>query len=255
MIAPAFLDANGRRIAHVTHQGRSPHVVFLTGFRSDMEGSKALALEARCNERGRAFTRFDYSGHGRSSGRFEEGCVGEWAADAIAVVDAATSGPVVLVGSSMGGWMMLLVARARLTRVRGLVGIASAPDFTEDLIWQAATPAQRTALLEHGVHYEPSDYDDAPTPITLRLVEEGRAHLVMRDTLPISCPMHLIHGQRDPDVPWETSMRLAAHVASDDVTVELVKDGEHRLSRDADIARILAAVDRMADLVAAADEG
>ncbi len=247
MTEPAFVEANGRRLAHITHPGHAPHVVFLAGFSSDMEGSKALALEAHCVARGLGFTRFDYSGHGRSSGDFEEGTVGAWVEDAIAVVEQATSGPLLLVGSSMGGWMMLLVARARPERVQAMVGIAPAPDFTEDLIWNVATSAQKAALIDQGVHYEPSEYSEEPTPITLRLIEDGRHHLVFRDPLAISCPMHLIHGQKDPDVPWETSLRLAAHVATDDVTIELIKDGEHRLSRETDIARILRAVDRLAD--------
>lgn len=243
---PAFVEAEGRRVAHVTHPGAAPHVVFLPGFRSDMEGSKALAVEAHARARGLGVTRLDYSGHGRSSGRFEDGTIGAWKADALAVVDRATAGPLVLVGSSMGGWMMLLVARARPERVAGCVGIAAAPDFTEDLIWAVATPAQRAELTERGVHYAPSAYDEAPTPITLTLVEEGRDHLVMRAPLELTCPMHLLHGQRDPDVPWETALRLAAHVAGEDVTVELIKDGEHRLSRERDVARLLAAVDRIA---------
>lgn len=249
MSTRAFLEANGRRLAHVTHGGTAPHVVFLTGFRSDMEGSKALAIEQACTARGQAFTRFDYSGHGLSSGRFEDGTIGDWAQDAIAVVDRVTDGPLVLVGSSMGGWIALLAAKARRDRVAGLVGIAAAPDFTEDLIWNVATPAQRQALIEQGVHLEPSPYSEEPTPITMKLVEEGRLQLVLRTPLDLACPIHLIHGQRDPDVPWETALRLAAHVASDDVTVELVKDGEHRLSRDADIARILRAVEQMSAAV------
>jgi len=244
--ATAFVEVDGRRIAHVTHDGAAPHLVFLPGFRSDMEGSKALAVEAHARERGRGVTRLDYSGHGRSSGRFEDCTIGAWVDDAVAVLDRATRGPVVLVGSSMGGWIMLLVARARAARVAGCVGIAAAPDFTEDLIWARATPEQRAELIDRGVHYEPSDYDDEPTPITLGLVEEGRAHLVLRTPLALTCPFHLLHGQRDPDVPWQTALTLAAHVASEDVTVELIKDGEHRLSRERDIARLLAAVDRVA---------
>jgi pimeloyl-ACP methyl ester carboxylesterase len=243
---PAFLDAHGRRIAHVTHAGAAPHVVFLPGFRSDMEGSKALAVEAHARARGLGVTRLDYSGHGRSSGRFEEGTIGAWADDALAVVDQATRGPLVLVGSSMGGWIMLLVAAARPDRVAGCVGIAAAPDFTEDLIWAVASTEQRAALLDRGVHYEPSAYDEEPTPITRALIEDGRRHLVLREPLDVTCPMHLLHGQRDPDVPWETALRLAAHVASEDVTIELIKDGEHRLSREGDVARLLAAVDRIA---------
>ncbi len=249
MTEPAFLDVHGQRLAYRRTPGRGPEVVFLTGFRSDMEGSKALALEAHCRARGRAFTRFDYAGHGRSSGRFADGCIGDWAADALAVVDRVTEGPLVLVGSSMGGWIMTLVARERPDRVAGLVGIAAAPDFTEDLIWSVATPAQREALERDGVHYEPSAYAEEPTPITLKLVEDGRRHLVLRTALAISCPMHLIHGQKDPDVPWTTALALAAHVAAEDVTVELVKDGEHRLSRETDVARILHAVDRLAGAV------
>ena len=244
--AAAFVEVDGRRIAHVTHPGAAPHLVFLPGFRSDMEGSKALAVEAHACGRGLGVTRLDYSGHGRSSGRFEDGTIGAWVDDAVAVLDRATAGPVVLVGSSMGGWIMLLVARARPERVAGCVGIAAAPDFTEDLIWGRATPEQRAELIDRGVHYEPSDYDDEPTPITLRLVEEGRAHLVLRDPLALGCPFHLLHGQRDADVPWRTALTLAAHVDSEDVTVELIKDGEHRLARARDIARLLAAVDRVA---------
>lgn len=246
MSEPAFVDVDGRRIAHVTRPGAAPHLVFLPGFRSDMEGSKALAVEAHARRRGFGCTRLDYSGHGRSSGRFEDGTIGAWSADALGVIDRATEGPLLLVGSSMGGWMMLLLARARPERVAGCVGIAAAPDFTEDLIWAKATDAQRQALLVDGVHHEPSDYGDEPTPITLALVEEGRRHLVLREPLDISCSMHLLHGQRDPDVPWTTALRLAEHVAGEDVTIELVKDGEHRLSRETDVARILAAIDRLA---------
>jgi pimeloyl-ACP methyl ester carboxylesterase len=245
MTDPLWLETPAGRLAYRPTPGAGPTVVFLPGFRSDMEGSKALELEAHCAARGRAFLRFDYTGHGRSSGRFEEGCIGDWARDALAVVDRVTEGPLVLVGSSMGGWIMLLVARARPERLHGLVGIAAAPDFTEDLIWTVMTEAQREQLRRDGVHYEPSAYAEAPTPITWKLVEDGKSHLVLRAPLAISCPVHLLHGQKDPDVPWQTALTLAAHLDGEDVTIELIKDGEHRLSRPQDLARIQAAVDRI----------
>jgi pimeloyl-ACP methyl ester carboxylesterase len=229
------------------HQGSGayPAVVFCGGFASDMTGTKATLLAHHCQASGRAFTRFDYSGHGQSSGRFEEGTIGSWAADALAIVDRVTEGPLVLVGSSMGGWIMLLVARARPERVAGLVGIASAPDFTADLIEPALTAEQQGALARDGLFLLPSAYDEAPTPITRRLLEDGHQHLLLRAPIAIDRPTHLIHGQRDPDVPWQTSLRLAEQLEADNVTIELIKDGDHRLSRPQDLARITAAVDRI----------
>jgi pimeloyl-ACP methyl ester carboxylesterase len=224
--------------------GQAPTVMFLTGFRSDMTGGKALHLERHCAATGRAFLRFDYRGHGASEGRFEEGCIGDWREDALAVLDQASEGPMVLVGSSMGGWIMLLVALARPDRVKGLVGIAAAPDFTEDLIRPALSPEQRDLLARGDVLLAPSAYGE-PTPITGRLLEDGARHLVLRRPLPIRCPVHLLHGQQDPDVPWQTSLRLAACLESTAVTVELVKDGDHRLSREDDLRRLAAAVDRV----------
>lgn len=217
---------------------RTPGVVFLGGFKSDMTGSKALALERVCAERGQAFLRFDYHGHGVSSGRFEDGTIGRWAEDALAAIDSLTEGPQVLVGSSMGGWIMLLAALARPDRIAGLVGIAAAPDFTERLMWQAFPEAVRTAIERDGVYHAPSDYDEEPTPITRRLIEEGRRHLLMDGPIAIRCPVRLIHGAADPDVPYQLSLDLMDALESTDVTVTLVKGGGHRLSAPADLDRL-----------------
>ena len=207
---------------------------------SDMTGQKALAIEATAARRGQAFLRFDYTGHGASSGRFEDGTIGRWVEDAVAVLDAVTQGPQILVGSSMGGWIMLRVALARPARVAGLIGIAPAPDFTETLMWRRFSPEVRATLTRDGVYYEPSDYGEEPTPITLRLIEDGRRHLVMDDKIPIRCPVRLIHGLADPDVPWKLSMALAERLESNDVEVTLVKGGGHRLSEPVDLARLTA---------------
>jgi pimeloyl-ACP methyl ester carboxylesterase len=242
---PGFLRlARGRRLAYRRLAGAAPGVLFCGGYTSDMTGTKATALERFCRGQGRACTRFDYSGHGASSGEFAEGTIGAWAEDALAVLDRATAGPVVLVGSSMGGWIMLLVALARPERVRGLIGVAAAPDFTEDLLLPRAAPEQRRALAEQGYWMQPSAYGE-PYPVTRRLIEEARAHLVLRAPIPIRCPVHLLHGQRDPDVPWQTALRLAERLESEEVTVELVKAGDHRLSSEPDLARIEAAIQRL----------
>ena len=245
----------GRELAFVHHAGSQPGVMFCGGFKSDMTGSKALALEAFCRERGRAFTRFDYRGHGASSGAFEEGTIGAWADDAIAVLDAVTEGPLVLIGSSMGGWIMVLAALARPERIKGLVGIASGPDFTEDLIWARGNDAQRAELLEKGRWVAPSAYSDEPYIITRDLIEEGRRHLVLRAPIPFFGPVHLLHGQVDPDVPWETSLRLAEALQSEDVTVELIKSGDHRLSKSDEIARICKATERIVLSIDGESEG
>lgn len=231
-------------LAFAATAGRSPTVLFLTGFRSDMTGAKALHLERHCATVGQAFVRFDYRGHGASGGRFEDGCIGDWRDDALAVLDEIIEGPVVLVGSSMGGWIMLLVALARPERVQGLVGIAAAPDFTHDLIRPKLTAGDIRQLDRDGVLLAPSAYGE-PTPITRRLLDDGDRHLVLPVPLPIRCPVHLLHGQLDPDVPWSTSLRLAACLESPAVTVELIKDGDHRLSREEDLRRVAAALDRV----------
>jgi len=216
----------------------APGVIFLGGFMSDMTGGKATALEAWAQRRGRDFVRFDYRGHGASSGRFAEATIGDWAGDAIAVLDRLTEGPQILVGSSMGGWIMLLAALARPQRIAALVGIAAAPDFTEDLIWARATPEQRHALETVGHVDNPSAYSATPYRITRRLIEEGRNHLLLRGPIALACPVRLIHGLEDVDVPWQTSLRLADALASGDVEVTLVKGAAHRLSEPADLARL-----------------
>ena len=226
---------NGIELAWAHQQGRSPTVVFLPGFRSDMTGDKATALAAFCAQRGAAMLRFDYSGHGASSGDFLHGTIGAWTADTLAAIDALTSGKLILVGSSMGGWLALLAAIARPDRTAALVGIAAAPDFTQRLMWDAMAPLERATLQRDGVLYVPSQYGD-PTPITQALVQDGANHLVLTGHIPIRCPIRLLHGQADPDVPWELALRIAEQVATQDVRVILVKDGDHRLSRPADLA-------------------
>ena len=225
----------GVALAWVHTPGASPTVVFLPGFRSDMQGSKALALEAWCAARGQAFLRLDYAGHGQSGGVFEEGTIGSWTEDAGAVIDAVAPGPVLLVGSSMGGWIALLLALARPGRVAALVGVAAAPDFTEELMWDAMMPQEREALARDGVLHVPSAYGE-PTPVTRRLIEDGRTRLLLRAVIPLRCPVRLLQGQRDPDVPWERALRLAERLESEDVQMLLVKDGDHRLSRETDVA-------------------
>jgi pimeloyl-ACP methyl ester carboxylesterase len=226
--------SNGIELAWARLDGTGPMVVFLPGFRSDMTGDKATALASFCAERGQGMLRFDYSGHGASSGDFLDGTIGAWAADALAAIDALTAGPLVLVGSSMGGWIALLTAIARPERVAALVGIAAAPDFTQRLMWESMAPSERATLEREGVLYVPSQYGD-PTPITHALIQDGANHLVLTGPIPIRCPIRLLHGQADPDVPWELALRIAEQVDSSDTRIVLVKDGDHRLSRPADL--------------------
>jgi len=250
---PEFFDRpDGARIAYHKTKGKGPCVVFLPGFRSDMKGDKALTLEAMCQARGHAFLRFDYTGHGESSGEFAEGTIGEWSRDAIAAIEALTEGPLLLVGSSMGGWIMLLAALEMRERIAGLVGIAAAPDFTEALMWANMSDEQRTELIDNGVIYQPSDYDPEPTPITMRMIEDGRKHLLLEGPITLDCPVRLIHGQRDYDVPWEWSERIADAISSEDVEVTFVKAGDHRLSEPNDLRRLTRVVGGLLDEIAAA---
>ena len=222
-------------LAYEHTPGAAPTTVFLPGFRSDMAGGKALAVESWCRARGAACLRLDYSGHGASGGVFTDGTIGQWTADALRVIDVVTQGPLLLVGSSMGGWIALLVALARPERVAAVLGIAAAPDFTEALMWDAMMPAERATLERDGVLMTPSAYGE-PTPVTLKLIEEGRRHLLLHGPVPIRCPVRLLQGQRDPDVPWETALQIAERVEAADVQVTLIKDGDHRLSRGEDLA-------------------
>jgi pimeloyl-ACP methyl ester carboxylesterase len=228
---PAFLDLpDSRRIAHHRTPGQGPGVVFLGGFRSDMTGTKALFLEDWARAEGRAFLRFDYTGHGASSGAFLEGCIGDWARAAADVLDRLTEGPQVLVGSSMGGWIALLLARTRPHRIAGLVGIAAAPDFTEDSMWAGFDEDQRARLTAEGAVALPSDYSDEPYVVTRRLIEDGRAQLVLRDPLDLPFPVRLLHGTADADVALSVPLRLIAHATGPDIRLTLVKDADHRFS-------------------------
>jgi len=231
MGAPSFLTTpQGRRIACHQTAGDGPGVVFLGGFKSDMQGTKAVHLEDWARAQGRAFLRFDYSGHGDSDGAFEDGCIGDWVADALAVVNALTDGPQVLVGSSMGGWISLLVCRAMPDRVAGLVTIAAAPDFTEDSMWAGFDPAQRESLERDGRVELPSAYDDGPYVITRRLIEDGRNHLVLRDPLELPFPVRFLQGTADADVDMSVALRLLDHAQGPDMRLVLVDGADHRFS-------------------------
>ncbi len=219
--------------------------MFLGGFRSDMTGTKALYLDDYCRRRGRAFVRFDYFGHGASSGDVATGTIGGWAEDAIAVLNSVAEGRQILIGSSMGGWLMLLLALARPERVHALVGIAAAPDFTEDLVWPRLDPRQQQELRDAGAVTVPSEYDPSGYAYRLGLFEEAKRHLVMRREIALDCPVRLLHGQRDASVPWQTSLALAERFSSGDVVVTLVKGGDHRLSREADLERLGRTLDEL----------
>ena len=221
-------------------------MVFLGGFRSDMTGTKAMALEDWARASGRAYLRFDYFGHGQSSGRFEDGTIGRWLDDSLAVIDAQTTGKLVLVGSSMGGWLSLLVALKRSARLAGLVLIAAAPDFTERMLLKNLSPEDRTTLQREGRLERPSQYSSEPSVFTWQLIEEGRNHLVLDKRLALPCPVRLLHGQGDPDVPWEYSLQIARHLEAPEVITTLVKGGDHRLSTPGDIARLIATVEELA---------
>lgn len=237
---------DGNSVAYAKTAGTSPTVVFLGGFRSDMTGTKAVALEDWAQRTGRAFLRFDYLGHGQSSGRFEDGTIGRWLDDSLAAIDQLTTGPLVLVGSSMGGWLSLLVARARPQRLAGLVLIAAAPDFTERMLLKGLSAQDRIALERDGRLERPSQYSPEPSVFTWKLIEEGRNHLLLDKKLVLPCPVRLLHGQSDPDVPWEYSLQIAQHLEAPEVITTLVKGGDHRLSTPADIARLIATVEDLA---------
>ena len=231
MAEASFLSTpQGRRIAYHLSTGKAPGVVFLGGFRSDMTGTKALYLQDWAERTGLGFLRFDYSGHGQSSGAFDDGAIGDWFEDALAAVTALTTGPQILVGSSMGGWIALLLARAEPYRIAGLVGIAAAPDFTEDSMWAGFSEAQRAALMTDGQVTVPSGYAAEGYVITRRLIEEGRDRLILRAPLSLPFPVRLLHGTADADVPVSVALRLMDHATAPDMRLMLVKGADHRFS-------------------------
>jgi pimeloyl-ACP methyl ester carboxylesterase len=241
----APLTVGDRRIAYDRITGRQPGVMFCGGFMSDMTGSKASALAAHCAGQGRAFVRFDYSGHGASDGRFVDGSIGLWRDQALAVLDALTTAPQVIVGSSMGGWIALLLALARPERVRGLVLLAPAPDFTQAIWDDELTAAERERLQRNGFVERPSEYSAEPYVITRQLIEDGRRHLLLGAPIDIGRPVRILHGMRDSDVPWRRSVTLIQQLQGDDATLTLLKSGDHRLSTPDDLARLTATVDAL----------
>ena len=253
---PTFIEvgegSGRRRIAVRARAGSGPGLFWLGGFNSDMRGTKALALDAWAMEHGRACIRFDYSGHGESGGAFIDGTIGRWLEEGLAVFEQFCRGPQVVIGSSMGGWMALLLARAIAKReaagadLAGLVLIAPAPDFTEQLMWNAFSDEVREEIRTKGVWMRPSEYGDgAPYPITRALIEEGRNHLLLGSAIEVGCPVRILQGAQDPDVPWQHAFALAHRLPAEDVVLTMIQDGDHRLSRPQDIARILAAVAEM----------
>ena len=238
-----------RTIAVRQRAGRSPGLVWLGGFNSDMKGAKAQALDQWAKQQGRACIRFDYSGHGESGGKFSDGTIGRWLEESCAVFSTCCEGPTIAIGSSMGGWISLLLARdLRAGRLRtkaeltGLVLIAPAVDFTEALMWQRFPPEIRKQIEETGSWRRPSQYSDEAYLITRQLIEDGRKHLLLGALIETGCPVRILQGVKDEDVPWEHAVSLVSRIARDDVVLTLVKDGDHRLSRPEDIERLLAAV-------------
>lgn len=246
---PTYMEVGkaneARQIAIRARPGASPGLLWLSGFNSDMKGTKALALDAWAAEHGRACVRFDYSGHGESGGAFTDGTIGRWLEESLAVFGRFCTGAQVVVGSSMGGWIALLLARElnrRGTPLAGLVLIAPAPDFTEELMWKEFSPEVRAEIEKNGVWLRPSEYGD-PYPITRGLIEDGRRHLLLGGSIDVGCPVRILQGAQDRDVPWRHAFTLSERLPSDDVVLTMIQDGDHRLSRPQDIARIIAAVE------------
>jgi len=243
--------SRARRIAILVRAGKGPPVVWFGGFRSDMRGTKAGTLDAWAERTGRALVRFDYSGHGESEGAFEDGTLSRWLEEALAVLTMQVRENPILVGSSLGGWVALLATRA-LAAPRpdlapvGLVLIAPAVDFTETLMWDRFPDDVRRAVLETGAYHHPSPYGDGSYPITRDLIEDGRLHLLFGSSIRTGCPVHILQGMDDPDVPWQHALRLVEHLPGDNVSLTLIKDGDHRLSRPEDLDKLIAAVESIA---------
>jgi len=241
-----------RTIAIRTRPGKSPGLFWLGGFKSDMRGTKAEALALHAGKTGHAYVRFDYSGHGESGGAFEAGTISRWLEEALVVFERAATGPQIVIGSSMGGWIALLLARALAAtggngaaKMAGLVLIAPAPDFTETLMWAEMSPETRREIEEKGAWLRPSQYGEEAYPITRSLIEDGRKNLLLDRPIEIGCPVRILQGVLDPDVPWRHALKLVSCLAQDDVVLTLVKDGDHRLSRPEDIERLLRVVDEL----------
>ena len=243
-IAVRHLDAAGTRVAYAHREGDAPTVVFLPGYASTAFGTKGDALDRHCTKRGQAYLRLDYPGHGASDGDIATGTLGGWLDAALAVIDALAGPRYLVCGSSLGGWLMLHVALRRPTRVAGLIGVAAAVDFTRRLQADALDESARAALERDGVAHLPSRYGN-PLPIGRAFLEEAEQHLLLNALISITSPIHLLHGVQDPDVPWQTALKLASCLTSGTVNVELIEDGDHRLARPGDLARVMAALDRM----------
>ncbi|MFZ5619204.1 MAG: alpha/beta hydrolase [Pseudomonadota bacterium] len=237
-----FIEGPNGRLAYRRLEGRDPTIVWLGGFKSDMTGTKAEALSRWAAGEERSFLRFDYSGHGASEGCFEDGTISAWLADTLAAIDALTQGPLILVGSSMGGWIAALAAMKRAERIAGMVFIAPAPDFTEDLIWNEMTGPERDAILRQGRFVEHSPYSDEPTIITRALIEDGRNHLILGGPIDVRCPVRILQGMADPDVPWRHAVKFAQCLATNDLELTLIKSGDHRLSKSHEIGKIIGAI-------------
>ncbi|MEL7113623.1 MAG: alpha/beta hydrolase [Pseudomonadota bacterium] len=244
-----LITPQGRRLAYrYSPPQTGPTFVWLSGFKSDMSGSKVTVLEAWAKAQGHGVLAFDYSGHGLSGGTFEDGTISAWREDALAAIEGRTSGSLILVGSSMGGWMALLSALALNDRVAAMVLIAPAPDFTQKLMWPEFSAAQQAEILEQGRTLRPSDYGD-PYPITRALIEDGKQWALLDAPIALTMPIRILQGQEDPDVPWQHAFKLVDVLQSEDVVFSLIKDGDHRLSRDQDIARLMATCGELVGVV------
>ena len=231
-----YTKTTGEKLAYIQHKRNTPHVVFIHGFKSDMGGTKCVAVDAWCEEQGISYTRFDCRGHGQSDGEFLDGCISDWLDDTLDILDHVVAEPCILIGSSMGGWLALLAALKRPKQIQALIGIAPAPDFTENLIWAQASKEQQEQLMQQGYYDVPNCYDDGePYRITKKLIEDGRNHLIMGNPININIPVRLLHGMADEDVPWQLSAKIAEQVTSDDVEIHTIKNAGHRMSEPGEL--------------------
>ena len=246
-LEPNFITGQeGRRLAYHFHEGEGPTVVFCGGYMSDMEGTKALFLEKTCKDIGLSYVRFDYSGHGKSSEDFVDGTIGKWTEDALSIIDEITKGDLIIIGSSMGGWIGLLVCLSRKERIKAFIGIASAPDFTRELMWDHYSPAIKETLKKEGIYLEPSEYSDEPYKVSHQLIQDGENHILLNKPIDLNCSVRLFHGLQDEDVPSSYSSRIAEKLISDDVIISFNKSGDHRLSSEADLNRLKQAIIELA---------